>query len=107
MGAIVGIFKFLIGVVLGAATGATIATLIVTRNGQETVERLRGVFQEMVTEGKTAAAEEEARMQERRQELIGEAAEQRRIKLLEDRAVNKAKSELKKEQEKQDKKNKK
>lgn len=104
MGAIVGIFKFLAGVVLGAATGATVATLIITRNGQETVVKLRGVFDEVVESGKLAAAEEEARMEGRRNELIGEAAEQRQLKAAENKAVKKAKDELKKEFEKKNKK---
>ncbi len=104
MGAIVGLFKFLIGVVLGAATGATVATLIVTRDGQATVEKLRGVVSEMVDSGKTAAAEEETRMQQRRQELIGEAAAQRHVKTEEEKAVEKAKKDLKKEMEKKNKK---
>lgn len=104
MGAIAGIFKFLVGVVLGATVGATIATLIVTRNGQETVEKLRGVIDEVLEGGKQAAAEEEARMEERRVELIGEAAEQRQLKAAENKAVKKAKEELKKEMEKKNKK---
>lgn len=104
MGAIVGIFKFLVGVVLGAATGAAVATLIVTRDGQATVERLRGVVDEVVEAGKAAAAEEEARMEERRVELIGEASEQRKLKAAENKAVKKAKDELKKEMEKKNKK---
>jgi gas vesicle protein len=104
MGAILGIFKFMVGVVLGAATGATVATLIITRNGQETVEKLRGVFDEVVESGKQAAAEEEARMEGRRNELIGEAAEQRQLKAAENKAVKKAKAELKKEFEKKNKK---
>jgi gas vesicle protein len=104
MGAIVGIFKFMVGVVLGAATGATVATLIITRNGQETVEKLRGVFDEVVESGKQAASEEEARMEGRRNELIGEAAEQRQLKAAENKAVKKAKEELKKEFEKKNKK---
>lgn len=104
MGAILGIFKFLVGVVLGAATGATVATLIVTRDGQVTVEKLRGVVDEVLEGGKSAAAEEEARMEERRVELVGEAAEQRRLKAAENKAVKKAKDELKKEMEKKNKK---
>ncbi|MDB5080818.1 MAG: hypothetical protein JWP00_2742 [Chloroflexi bacterium] len=104
MGAIVGIFKFLVGVILGAATGATVATLIVTRDGQVTVEKLRGVLDEVLEGGKQAAAEEEARMEERRKELIGEAAEQRQLKAAENKAVKKAKEELKKEFEKKNKK---
>ncbi len=107
MGAIVGLFKFVIGVVLGAATGATIATLIVTRNGQETVEKLRGVVTEMVQSGREAATEEENRMAQRRRELIGEAAEQRRLKAAENKAVEKAKQELKKDFEKKNEKKKK
>ena len=100
MGAIVGIFKFLVGVVLGAATGAAVATLIVTRDGQATVERLRGVVDEVVEAGKQAAAEEENRMEQRQVELIGEASEQRKLKAAENKAVKKAKDELKKEMEK-------
>ncbi|HEX2914979.1 MAG TPA: hypothetical protein VH186_29570 [Chloroflexia bacterium] len=103
MGAILGLFKFLIGVVLGAATGAAVATLIVTRNGQETVEKLRGVLGEVVASGKEAASEEEARMAQRRQELIGEAGEQRRLKAEENKAVEQAKKELKKEFDKKNK----
>ena len=104
MGAIIGIVKFLIGVILGAATGATIATLIVTRDGQETVTRLRGVVTEMVESGKEAAAEEETRMEQRRQQLVGQAAEERRLKAQENKAVDQAKKDLKKEQDKKNKK---
>ena len=103
MGAIVGTLKFLVGVLLGAVTGAAIATLIVTRNGEETVAKLRGVVDEMVESGREAAAEEEARMAEVRRELIGEAAEQRRLQLQEKKAVEKAKEELRKEFEKKNK----
>lgn len=103
MGAIVGTLKFLVGVLLGAVTGAAIATLIVTRNGEETVAKLRGVVDEMVESGREAAAEEEARMAEVRRELIGEASEQRRLQLQEKKAVEKAKEELRKEFEKKNK----
>ncbi len=103
MGAIIGFFKFLIGVTLGAATGATIATLIVTRDGQATVSKLRGVVDEMVDSGKEAAAQEEARMAQRRRELIGEAADQRRLKAQENKAVDTAKKKLEKEQAKKKK----
>ena len=103
MGAIVGTLKFLVGVLLGAVTGAAIATLIVTRNGEETVAKLRGVVDEMVESGREAAAEEEARMAQVRRELIGEASEQRRLQLQEKKAVEKAKEELRKEFEKKNK----
>ena len=104
MGAIIGLFKFLIGVILGAATGATIATLIVTRDSQQTVAKLRGVVNEMVESGKEAAADEENRMAVRRQQLIGQASEERRIKAQENKAVDQAKKDLKKEQDKKNKK---
>jgi hypothetical protein len=100
MGLIVGLFKFLIGLVVGAATGGAVATFIVTRDGQETVEKLRGVMSEMVESAKVASAEEEERMRQRRLALIGDAAEQRVVKSAEQKAVEKAKKELKKEYDK-------
>ncbi len=103
MGAIFGFFKFLIGVTLGSVIGATVATLIVTRDGSGTLEKLRGVVDEMVEGGKSAAREEEARMLERREELIGEAVEVRQLKAEENKAVDQAKKELKKDLEKKNK----
>lgn len=93
MGFIVGTLKFLVGVVLGAATGATIATLIVTRNGNETVARLRGVVEDMAVGARQASVEEEARMNSRYNELIGEEARQRQLKAAEKKADDKAKKE--------------
>lgn len=100
MGFIVGTLKFVIGVVLGAATGAAIATLIVTRDGNETVARLRGVVEDMAVGAKEAAQEEQVRMNNRYEELIGEEARQRQLKEAEKRAEKKAQKEA-------DKKNKK
>ncbi len=100
MGFITGFIRFVVGTILGAATGATVATLIVTRNGEETVERLRGMVDDMLQSGKNAAQEEEARMLQRRQELIGEAGVQRQEKTLEQKAVQIAKKEIKKEAKK-------
>jgi hypothetical protein len=96
MGFITGLFKFVIGVVLGAATGAAVTALIVTRNGQETVEKLRGVMNEVSDAFKSGVQEEEARMETRRHELIGDAAEARRLKA----ANKKAEKEAKKEENK-------
>ena len=104
MGFIVGLFKFMIGAVVGAGTGAAVATLIVTRNGQETVDKLRGVVGEMVDSAKVAAAEEEERMRRRRQELIGDAGVQRKAKSEEQKMLEKAKKEVKKELAKKNKK---
>ncbi len=96
MGFIVGTLKFLVGVVLGAATGATITTLIVTRNGNETVARLRGVVEDMAVGARQASVEEEARMNSRYSELIGEEARQRQLKAAEKKADDKAKKEAEK-----------
>jgi hypothetical protein len=90
MGFIVGTLKFVIGVVLGAATGATVATLIVTRNGNETVARLRSVVEDMAAGARQAAQEEETRMNNRYQELIGDEAKQRQLKASAERAKKKA-----------------
>lgn len=101
---ILGVFKFVFGVLAGAVTGAAVATFIVTRDGQQTVEKLRGVVEEMVEAGKSAQAEEEARMEARRRDLIGEVKVNRVEQNAERRAIQKAKQELKKEAEKQNKK---
>jgi hypothetical protein len=90
MGFIIGTLKFVIGVVLGAATGATVATLIVTRNGNETVARLRSVVDDMAAGARQAAQEEETRMHNRYQELIGDEAKQRQLKASAERAKKKA-----------------
>ena len=100
MGALIGLFKFLTGVILGATTGAAVATFIVTRNGPETVAKLRGVIDEAVESGKQAAAEEEARMEQRRQALIGDVSAQRRLKAQQSKSVKEAKKQVQKEQDK-------
>jgi gas vesicle protein len=96
MGFITGLFKFVVGVVLGAATGAAVTTLIVTRNGQETVEKLRGVMNEVSDAFRSGVQEEEAKMEGRRHALIGDAAEARRLKA----ATKKAEKEAKKDNDK-------
>ncbi len=83
MGLIAGVFKFVVGVVLGAATGATIATLIVTRDPNKTLARLQGVMEDVVQGGKQAAALEEARQAEIRAQYIGEATQARLLKAAE------------------------
>lgn len=105
MNAILGVLKFVFGVLAGAVTGAAVATFIVTRDGQQTVQKLRGVVEEMIEAGKAAQLEEEARMEARRRDLIGEVKVNRSEQSAERRAVQKAKAELKKEAEKAEKKN--
>lgn len=83
MGFIVATVKFLLGAVVGAAAGGAVATLIVTRDPNKTLARLQGVMAEVVAGGKEAAAEEEARMEGRRQQLIGQASQARLLKAAE------------------------
>ena len=77
MGLIFGIVKFVVGAAIGATVGAGVTTLIVTRDGGETVTRLRGVVTDAIEGGKTAAREEEARQQQRYVELVNEEARER------------------------------
>ncbi len=83
MGVIFGTIKFLGGLVLGATIGASIATLIVTRDPNKTLVKLQSVMADVVSGGREAAAEEEARLEGRRQVLIGAASQERLLKAAE------------------------
>ncbi|MEI7553777.1 hypothetical protein [Candidatus Chlorohelix sp.] len=74
MGFFVGILKFTIGVGVGASVGAAVATFIVTRDGGQTLEQLKGLVQEVASGAKEAYQEEQTRQTDRRQQLIGDAS---------------------------------
>lgn len=90
---LMGIIKFTVGVVAGASTGAAVATLIVTRDPNQTLTRLQGVVAEVVQGGKEARLEEEGRMEARRRELIGEVAQERQLKAAEQKALARQKKD--------------
>lgn len=96
MGFIFGTVKFIVGVVLGAVAGAAVATFIVTRDSGETLARLRGVVEDMAAGAQQAANEEQARMNSRYNELIGQEAKQRQLKAAEKKAAAKAEKNKKK-----------
>ncbi|NWJ44941.1 MAG: hypothetical protein HXX08_03595 [Chloroflexi bacterium] len=73
MGFFAGILKFTIGVTVGATVGAAVTTFIVTRDGGQTLEQLKGLVQEISNGAKEAYQEEQTRQTERRQQLIGDA----------------------------------
>lgn len=82
MGFIFGVVKFVVGAGIGAAVGATVTTYILTRDGGETMAKLQGAVNNMMQGAKDAYAEEERRQESRRQALIHESGEERRIKRL-------------------------
>jgi gas vesicle protein len=65
-------FDFLGGLLLGALVGGTVAMLLAPRSGAETQAALRARIDEVVEEGRRAAAE-------RRAELEAQFAEAKRV----------------------------
>jgi hypothetical protein len=80
MGFIFGVVKFTTGATIGAAVGAAVATFIVTRDGGQTIEQLRGIVNDVLAGGREAYDAEEARMQARHKQLIGDSATNRQLK---------------------------
>ena len=78
MGLLFGTVKFTVGVVVGASVGAAVATFIVTRDGGQTLDQLKGIMNEVVQRARDAYQAEESRQNQRRQQLIDEVGEARR-----------------------------
>ena len=63
------LFMFLIGLMLGALVGAAIATLLAPDSGESTRGQIQGRVQQVIDEGKRAAAERRLELESELEQL--------------------------------------
>ncbi len=80
MNFVIGTIKFAVGAAIGASVGAAVTTLLVTRDGGETLTKLQTLVAEVRAGAMEAYKEEENRMSGRYKQLVGDAGNERRTK---------------------------